>query len=256
MSRFRGHLTYANVTATLALLVALGGGSAYAVNEWTGANIQDETITGADIRGKPALDGVPMVQGSIRGEDIRDVSLTGKDLAVGTIGTSRVLDDTLTGDDIDESTFRGVPGKPIRLRFKEWVQSGDKKTTNFPIGPWTVSVSCEVNYFSGNPELRVTARGSGSVWIAGMDETQDFSQPVVYKHAIDRGAADGSGGSILGSLRANTDTEESEFTRFAYLYSDTAMAQVQFIGDVEWNAGYTSTFESRCSLVGHAVEVG
>ena len=35
-------------------LLALGGGAAYAANEWTGRNIKDETLTGADIRGKAA----------------------------------------------------------------------------------------------------------------------------------------------------------------------------------------------------------
>jgi hypothetical protein len=49
LRRLRSRLAYANVTATLALFVALGGAGAYAANEWTGANIVDSSLTGQDI---------------------------------------------------------------------------------------------------------------------------------------------------------------------------------------------------------------
>ena len=41
--RIRPHLTYANVMATLAVFLGIGGTSAYAINEWNGSNIQDGT---------------------------------------------------------------------------------------------------------------------------------------------------------------------------------------------------------------------
>ena len=50
MRRLRSHLTYANVVASLALLIALAGGTAWAANEWTGANIVDGSLTGRDVR--------------------------------------------------------------------------------------------------------------------------------------------------------------------------------------------------------------
>ena len=37
-----------NVVAYIALFFAMGGTGAYAVNEWTGSNIKNETLTGAD----------------------------------------------------------------------------------------------------------------------------------------------------------------------------------------------------------------
>jgi uncharacterized protein YjbI with pentapeptide repeats len=55
---------YANVTATLALVVALGGTS-YAAVTITGANVRNNTITGADIK-----------NGSIRGADIAGNTIT------------------------------------------------------------------------------------------------------------------------------------------------------------------------------------
>jgi hypothetical protein len=47
--RLRSHLSYANVTATLALFVALGGTS-YAALSITGRDVQDGSLTGIDIR--------------------------------------------------------------------------------------------------------------------------------------------------------------------------------------------------------------
>lgn len=49
MSQLRPRLTYANVTATIALFVALGGTS-YAAITVTGRNIKDGTVTSADVR--------------------------------------------------------------------------------------------------------------------------------------------------------------------------------------------------------------
>jgi hypothetical protein len=64
-NKLRSRLTYANVAATLALFLALGG-SAYATLRVTGANVVDGSLTGADIR-----------NGSLTGADIRNKSLTG-----------------------------------------------------------------------------------------------------------------------------------------------------------------------------------
>ena len=47
----RGRLTYANVTATVALFVALGG-SSYAALTVTGRDVQDGSLTGKDIRSR------------------------------------------------------------------------------------------------------------------------------------------------------------------------------------------------------------
>jgi hypothetical protein len=48
--RRRPRLSYANVAATLALFVAVSTGTVYAANEWTGANIVNDSLTGADIK--------------------------------------------------------------------------------------------------------------------------------------------------------------------------------------------------------------
>jgi hypothetical protein len=62
----RRHFTFANVLATVALFVTLGG-SSYAALRVTGASVPKDALTGADIK-------------SLTGKDVRDNSLTGADV--------------------------------------------------------------------------------------------------------------------------------------------------------------------------------
>ena len=70
----RPRITYANVVATLALFLALGG-SAYAVSKITGANVKDRSLTSRDLKSNSAngrvvnektLAAVPRAQNSAR----------------------------------------------------------------------------------------------------------------------------------------------------------------------------------------------
>lgn len=72
----RVRLTYANVTATLALFVALGG-SSYAAISITGRDVRDRSLTGADL-----------ARGSIGSAEIRDNSLRGVDIRNGTVAAA------------------------------------------------------------------------------------------------------------------------------------------------------------------------
>ena len=49
MSRLRHHLTYANVMATVAVFIALGG-SSYAALQVTGKNVRDRSLTYRDLK--------------------------------------------------------------------------------------------------------------------------------------------------------------------------------------------------------------
>jgi hypothetical protein len=87
LAKLRARLTYANVVATLALFVALGG-SSYAAVKVTGKNVRDSSLTGKDIR-----------NGTISGRDVKNSSLAGRD----------VKNNSLTGSDIKESSLGTVP---------------------------------------------------------------------------------------------------------------------------------------------------
>ena len=65
-ARFRSQLTYANVMATIAVFIALGGTS-YAALKVTGKNVPKDALTGADIK-------------NLTGKDVTNESLTGADI--------------------------------------------------------------------------------------------------------------------------------------------------------------------------------
>jgi hypothetical protein len=75
LAKLFARLTYANVVATLALFVALGG-SSYAAIKITGKNVENSSLTGADVKNN-SLTGRDVK--SIRSGDVSDHSLLAKD---------------------------------------------------------------------------------------------------------------------------------------------------------------------------------
>jgi hypothetical protein len=74
LERLRGRLTYANVVATLAMFIALGG-SSYAALTVTGENVRNGSLTGKDVKRNSLtgrqiregrLDSVPRARNSAR----------------------------------------------------------------------------------------------------------------------------------------------------------------------------------------------
>jgi hypothetical protein len=140
LKKLRARMTYANVTGTLALFVALGGTGAYAANEWNGSNIQDGTLTGADIEdlslGLPDL-GVDSVSTGklkdqdVRTQDLRDLGVTNPKIAWDSVSSGKVIDNSLLGRDIrdgelaDELFSRRIPGGiTVRGMFGETPERG------------------------------------------------------------------------------------------------------------------------------------
>jgi hypothetical protein len=91
-------LSYANVTSTIALVLALSAGTAYAANEWTGDNIVDGSLYSADLHAN-----------SIKSGRIQDGTVQTVDLGQDAVDSSKVADNTLTGADIKEATLAQVP---------------------------------------------------------------------------------------------------------------------------------------------------
>ena len=88
--RSRRPFSYANVAATLALIIALGG-SAYAAVRITGANVVNGSLTGLDIK-----------NGSITGGDIRESAINSDD----------VEDGSITAADLHDAIHDGADGAP------------------------------------------------------------------------------------------------------------------------------------------------
>jgi hypothetical protein len=74
--KFRRHLTYANVTATLALLLALGGGAAYAVDKINSRDVVNGSLRSVDLKNHKAVRGVDVKRNSLTGRQIKERTLS------------------------------------------------------------------------------------------------------------------------------------------------------------------------------------
>src|SRR3954471_4027015 len=109
-SKIRPKLNHSTVVAYLALFVALGG-TAYAVNNFTGADIQDESLTGADVRGTAGTSTTAATNGTLTGADIAGqeaIPSIGQPFKTGSLTTWDIKDNTLTGDDVKPNTLTGT----------------------------------------------------------------------------------------------------------------------------------------------------
>jgi hypothetical protein len=89
--RIRARLTYANVTATLALIIAVSGGAAYAANTIYSSDIVDDQVFSADVRDDTLTGG----------------GLAGRDLQADSVGTSEARDDSIRSADVRDHTETG-----------------------------------------------------------------------------------------------------------------------------------------------------
>jgi hypothetical protein len=89
LSKLHGRLTYANVMATVAMFIALGGGAYAAASGSIGSReLKNNTVRSQDIRNN-----------QVSTSDLRNNSASGRD----------IRNDTLTGGDVLESALGEVP---------------------------------------------------------------------------------------------------------------------------------------------------
>src|SRR4051812_10361565 len=119
----RRHLTYANVTATLALFIALGMGSAYAANRLapksvgerqlrpgavTADKIRKNAVTAPKIKAQAVKQG-KIANGAIVAAKIAAGAVDSSKIPAGAITPEKIPDDSLTGTKIEEATLSQVP---------------------------------------------------------------------------------------------------------------------------------------------------
>jgi hypothetical protein len=93
----RSRMTFSNLTALLALFVALGG-SSYAAIRVGSAEIADNSIRSKDIHDNEVR-GADIAKDTVRGTDVRDNDIQGRD----------IRDHTISGADVKESSLAKVP---------------------------------------------------------------------------------------------------------------------------------------------------
>jgi hypothetical protein len=108
--------------AAIACFGVLAGGTAYAAATITGADVVDESLTGADVKGKQGASTAAAVNGALSTYDVGgqqanaqngtpfiDGTLTQWDIKNGTLTSADVANDSLTGADIQEPSLSTVP---------------------------------------------------------------------------------------------------------------------------------------------------
>jgi hypothetical protein len=97
-------LSYANVVATLALLLAVAGGTVYAAvqlgkNDVKSKNIAKGAVKTSDLH-TDAVTGAKVKNATLTGDDLQDATITSGDVQDATITSGDVQDATITAGDI------------------------------------------------------------------------------------------------------------------------------------------------------------
>ena len=82
LRKLRSRMTYANVVSTIALGLAIGGGTAYAATKIGTSNIRYHAVTGSKVSTN-AVTASKIKASSLSGSDIRNNSVTGADIRNG-----------------------------------------------------------------------------------------------------------------------------------------------------------------------------
>jgi hypothetical protein len=126
-NRIRTRLTYANVVATLALFLVIGGGTALAsFVVSSNSQIGPGTVSGHK---PPTGDHSNIITGSVNGTD----------LAGNSVNSAKVLDGSLTGSDLALNSVAGA--LQVRTAFNSALP-GDPPVTLFTHGPLSLIGTC------------------------------------------------------------------------------------------------------------------
>jgi hypothetical protein len=153
----RGRVTYANVTSTLALVVAMATGGAYAAHQLDGADIKDGSITGSKIKAG-TITSADIANGTIRGMDIHADTITGSALKQDSITSSNLAAGSVTAAALHAGAV------------------GSSAIKNGAVGPSAIA-----RHAINSGDLAVGAVDSSAVMDGSIAET-DLSEAVKQAH--------------------------------------------------------------------------
>ena len=110
VQKLRSRITYANVVSTIALALAIGGGTAYAVTKIGTSNIRYHAVTGSKVATN-AVTASKVRNSALSGADIRNNSLRSDDIRTGTLLASDFAPNQLPKGD------KGDKGDPATSIF-------------------------------------------------------------------------------------------------------------------------------------------
>lgn len=220
MERVRSKLTFSSVTIGAAVLVVGGAGTAYAANEWTGANIVNDSLTGKDVKKDSlkssdigdgqvksldildgAVTGADIADGSLTGDDIADATVIGDDLAGESITSSHILDATITGADIEDGAVTSDELLDDTIRASDIAGNAvgapevdDFSLTNQDVGVLFAQVNADGTVANSSGGVTATKLGgSGNYEV-------DFGRNTLWQCAFTGTVGPSGAGSALGHL--------------------------------------------------------
>jgi hypothetical protein len=191
LRKLRARLTYANVTSTLALVLAVGGGTAYAATKIGTGGIRNHAVTGAKLATN-AVTPSKVKNGSLSGTDIRDSSIT----------TGKIRNGSLLATDFAANQLpagpKGDPGPPGTSIFGVVTAAGvltnGRSVTNVTGagGTYTVTLGQDVSTcatlatLNGGPNGNITATPTpGNVsQITVVTRVSDTATPRAFQFAV------------------------------------------------------------------------
>ncbi len=140
LRKLRARMTYANVVSTIALGLAIGGGTAYAATRIGTSNIRYHAVTGSKLS-TDAVTASKVKNSALSGSDIRDNSIHSGDIHNGTLQAA---------DFVGGQLPKGDKGDPATSIFGVVTSGGG--LTNFKnvsaitgTGPYTITLAQDVS---------------------------------------------------------------------------------------------------------------
>lgn len=179
MTRMFGRGRYANVTATLALIVALGGTS------YAATSLSPDSVGRAQIK-RDAVGASEIRRDAVGSSEIRIGAVGNSELKANAVTTSKVALDSLTGSDIQESTLSGLDAAKLggtdAAAIKDELQpfsfrlADGQSRTIATSGPLTMTAGCNIDDGADDSATVqiATAVNNATVFVGGGPPNADF----------------------------------------------------------------------------------
>lgn len=157
MKYLRGRFTYANVMASLAVFLVLGGATAWAAlgkNTVGSKQLKKNAVTAAKIK-KNAVTNAKLKNNAVTTAKLKNNAVTTAKIKNSSVTGDKVKNGSLTGSDINLATLGTVPSaataNSLAGRFPFQLYTGPGLTTIGQFGPFTIRASCLIN--SGGEDI-------------------------------------------------------------------------------------------------------
>jgi hypothetical protein len=115
--RIRTHLTYANVISTLALLLVLTGGVAYAANTVLSSDIVNNQVYSADVRNDT------LTGGGLTAADLRAASVGPSEIKAGAVRSQKIGSNQVGGKALATINYRSSARTNIPVNDSKYVEA-------------------------------------------------------------------------------------------------------------------------------------